>query len=203
MRNAWRSVIVMAGLAAAPAGCGPVVDPPSDEGGGTSPNGTTDTGEPATADASATSGSGSTAASLTSEDTADASSSGDVGELLPREAVSSTITCDGADANLYVEVLLEHVYSDCAPPAEVDSDGYLFLYVTPWHGGPSVFEVGPESAVQASVGTESLTGTLELQIWAPFHPTIVTVDLVGPGIELRGTLDLQGCFTDNETPCGS
>jgi hypothetical protein len=196
-------VIVMAGLVAAPAGCGPAVDSPSDEGGSTSPNATTDTGEPATADASASSDGASSAASLTSEDTADASSSGDVGELLPPDAVSSTITCDGEDANLYVEALLEHVYSGCAPPVEVDADGYLFLYFTPWNGLPGAFDVGPKSTVQASVGTEPLTGTLEVEIWAPFHPSIVTVDLVGPGIELRGTLDLQGCFTDNETPCGS
>jgi hypothetical protein len=38
------------------------------------------------------------------------------------------------------EALLEHVYSGCAPPVEVEADGYLFLYFTPWHGGPDVFD---------------------------------------------------------------
>ncbi len=198
-------MIVGLGLGA----CGPVVDPPVDDGAqSTSETGTSAPGSsgPSPGDASATSdGSGTGPSPSTSEgssgDSADGSSSGGDGLLVPPDSVITTIDClPGGVEMLFIEASLVGPYVDCLPPAEIE--GYVYFRFDGWDGMPGTFAVGPDGPAMAMIGTdEDVTGTLSVEVWAPYHPSFATIDFTSPSAHLQGVLDLQTCTPINDAPC--
>jgi hypothetical protein len=202
-------------LALAIAGCGPAVavaDPSGDGdgGGGEESTGTgSDGGDPSsgggTATTTATTGDpdpsagGSTSATTGSGTTADL----DPPPLVA--AIEATVTCaDDERTELFVEAVLDVEVDGCGPPpADIDLADYLLISLADWDGLPGTIEVGDEAGVaHAVLGKDALKGTIEIAVWAPTHPSTLTLDLAGPAGALQGVLDIEACVAVNEAPCG-
>jgi hypothetical protein len=188
------------------AACGPQVEVPTGDGG--SSEGSTSEGQPLDTGATSTGGTSTTGTSTTdpsatsNDSTADSSGDTGVGELVPPESVLTSVTCNQGDMLLLVEVLLEGEIQDCLPPPSLENE--LLIGIPDWSGLPGTFVVGPDGPALASLATglEELTGTITLEVWAPTHPSVMTVDLVGAsGLTFEGVLDLGLCMKQNEAPC--
>lgn len=194
-RAAMRCMLVLA-LASAGIACGPTVsDPPVEAGGSqgsTSDSGGLDHGETSTTadpDGGPTGTSNPTSTSTSASD-----ETGAPGELVPAESAITSATCnDDGTMRLRVEAFFEAPIDACAPPPDVPPDGYLLVRMEAWSQYPGIFEVGPGGPAEATLGMEVMTGTLGVEVWAPGHPTLLTLDVVGESSVLYGTIDLEPC----------
>lgn len=122
---------------------------------------------------------------------------GTLGELLPAESAITSATCnDDGSMLLVVEAFFDVPVDGCAPPPEISPDGYLLVRMEAWNQFPGVFEVAPGGPAQVTYGMESMTGTLTLDVWAPGHASLLTIDVAGESTTLLGTIELEACTVE-------
>ncbi len=186
--------------------CGPTVGSPEDGG---ADGGTTQAGD-ASSDGSLVTMTGQDPDTSASTSDSGVDSSGSSGteelvELLPGESVITMGTCnEDGTMRVLIEGYFDQVFEDCAPPPDAPVDGVLLVGIEAWDQLPGVYEVTQDGSVRVALGTEAMTGTLELSIWAPGHPSVLTLDVAGDTTALRGTMELEQCtvLLDDCIPSG-
>lgn len=218
--------IAAVGAAAFVAACGPtLVDGPSAEGTGSSASisasGSADDGDTSGAGADDGSASASVSASasasvtatetatdtatltatetatLTATDTATLDDSGTGGDST--SAVSMVGCQDDGTIAWLVEVYVEMPIDGCVPPPDIDPSSLLVVGVDDWNGEAGSYEVGDEA--MASYELEPLTGSIDLQVSSPWHPSRLDYELAGTTTKLTGSIDLETCSYVDEPPC--
>ncbi|MCA9710332.1 MAG: hypothetical protein KDK70_31120 [Myxococcales bacterium] len=177
-------------------GCGPSTTGATDDGGDGDGGGSSGDG---TSAASASSGAADSTADSSADSTGDSTGTDDTrpppGELLPAESAISWGTCN-EDGSMVIEVeaFVGLTFDGCIPPADAGIEGYLLIRIDPWDQLPRELEVGPDGPARVGYEAEEMYGTLRIDIWAPGHPTVITLDVAGETTELYGTIDLQACM---------
>jgi hypothetical protein len=125
--------------------------------------------------------------------------------LVPPEHLSAEGSCqDDGLIFLYFEAFLDlddSWESQCVPPATITPDQILTIALRDWNGYPAVVEVHPQGQAVASWGDETLEGEITLEVWAPYHPSVLRVNLEASTRTFEGTLDLVLCTYPPDVPC--
>jgi hypothetical protein len=223
--GAWRGI---AGVGAWAAGlaCGPTyVDGPHDSAGATGSASDVDDsvvpeGDDGSATVSATATETATltateTATLTATDTATLTAT-DTATLTVTDTVTDTVD-DGTGAGMvsaisYVgcqddgtvawlaEIYVLEAIDGCVPPFDVDPQEILHIGISDWDGEAGVFTPGSDGSM-AMWHTESLSGTVVVEVSAPYYPASIEYDLVGEVDQLTGSIDLEPCSFVDPPPC--
>lgn len=210
--------IAAVGAAAFVAACGPtLVDGPNADGTSSSISATTaaDDGGTSSVDDDSASASASASASVTASasasvtatetatatatDTATATldDSGTGGETA--SAISMVGCQDDGTIAWLVEVYVQMPIDGCVPPADIDPSTLLLIGVDDWDGESGSFEVGADAS--ASYDVAPLSGTVDLEVSAQWHPSTLEYDLTSPSTRLVGSVYLETCSYVDEPPC--
>jgi hypothetical protein len=134
-------------------------------------------------------------ATLTATDTNADSSAGDE----TTSSISMVGCQDDGTVSWLVEVYVQMPIDGCVPPADIDPSTILLIGIDDWDGEAGSFDVGADAI--ASYDVEPLTGTIDLEVAAPYHPSTLEYELTGPRTKLTGSLYLETCSYVDEPPC--
>jgi hypothetical protein len=135
--------------------------------------------------------------------TEDASSTGDPFTFGPDETYVE-IACGENGPSLWIEIYPGSADGECLPPPSIGREFALFL-LEPWDGAGGTYEVGPDGPVRGGFGVpmrESPTGTLSIEVVAPWTVASATIDVATSEVTFAGTADLSECApSDGVDPC--
>jgi epidermal growth factor receptor substrate 15 len=155
----------------------------------------------ATASATATETASATASATATETASATATLDDSGTGEFSSSSISMVSCqdDGTIAWL-VEVYVLAPIDGCVPPVDVSPNDILLIGIDEWDGEAGTYDVGQGEAI-AVMGVETLSGSLTLDVSAPYHPSTLDYDLAGTSSMHTGTLDLAPCSFVEEPPC--
>jgi hypothetical protein len=205
-----RGFAISLGLAVA--ACGPgVVDVPQDDTGTTSGGDSSSTGAPATTVPSSTATTDANpddttgTEPATTDPTTDASSGeGSTGEPWTEvaEQTYADARCLQDEPAAWIEIYPDEDDGSCA--ASPETTNVVVIAVQPWDGLGGTFQAGPEGPAYANGtnGLDMLTGSVTIEVSAPWTLDSVTYDLVGDDLMLSGAAELGPCVDPRTaSPC--
>jgi hypothetical protein len=188
------------------AGCGPRVAETLDEG----TTGELTTGELTTGELTSSSTyASSESADTSSEGSSEESSTGDMW-IAPSEHAVAFGGCSEGFATLFIEAYLiddpfgpdfEPPPDSCVAPGDIELDEVLLVYLSQWDGLPGTFEVQPSGPTFASHADEPLSGLATLEVWAPYHSTVLHLNVSGSSGHFVGSLQIEPCGAVDDAPC--
>jgi hypothetical protein len=80
-------------------------------------------------------------------------------------------------------------------------NAYLLVFLSRWDGLPGTFEVQSTGPTFAGHAGEPLSGLATLEVWAPYHPTVLHLNVSGSTGHFVGSLQIAPCGAVVDAPC--
>lgn len=133
----------------------------------------------------------------------DASSTGDPFTYSGDESLLELV-CGEQGPRVYIEIYPGVLDEQCLPAPDIDPSSVVLVLVEPWDGASGTFEVGPDGPARVGIGfgSEPPTGTVSLEVVAPWTLASLTIDVSTSESSFEGTADLSLCGPDDPAdPC--